>query len=153
MLGRNRTTTALGAALATAACTLLLASPAAAKSRDFQGSIGPSGAISFTLKGKKDRAKVVDLAWYRLPVECGTKGKEDASTGALTFKVPVEDGKFSAYAVYGNKKRPKAEAIVKGRINGERAHGTIIVRGSKLPVSGAGVGNCDSGKHPWNAAG
>ena len=151
MLDRSRTT--VGLATATTLCALLLAAPAAAKESEFRGPIGPSGAISFTVKGKKERTKVVDLAWYRLPVECGSKDKPDSSTGTLTFKVPVEDGKFSAYAVYGNKKRPKAEAIVKGRINGERAHGTIIVRGSKLPVSGAGVGNCDSGKHPWNAAG
>lgn len=141
------------AAVGAAACALLLAAPAAAKTREYQGPIGPSGAISFAVKGKKNRAKVVDLEWFRLPVECGRKDKEDSSTGTLTFEVPVEDGKFDAYAVYGNKNRPKAEAIIKGRINGDRAHGTIIVRGSKLPVNDAGIGNCDSGKHPWNAAG
>lgn len=139
--------------MATAACTLLLAAPAAAKTREYQGQIDREGAISFGVKGKKDRAKVVDLEWFRLPVECGRKGKPDSSTGTLTFKVPVEDGKFDAYAVYGNKKHPKAEAIIKGKINGDRAHGTIIVRGSKLPVNDAGVGNCDSGRQPWNAAG
>lgn len=142
----------VGIFAAALACGLTLASPAAAKPREFQGPIGPSGAISFDLKGKGERARVLDLEWYRLPVDCA-KGKKDTSTGTLTYKVPVEDGKFSANAVYGNKNHPKAEAIIRGRINGERAHGTIIVRGSKLPVNDAGVGDCDSGKHPWNAAG
>lgn len=141
----------LGVAAATIACALTLATPAAAKTRHYQGPIGPSGAIEFGVKGKGDRARVVDLQWYRLPVECGRN--DDTSTGTLTFEVPVESRKFNAYAVYGNPKRPKAEAIIKGRINGKRAHGTIIVRGSKLPVIDAGVGDCDSGKHPWNAAG
>lgn len=133
------------------ACALAVAAPAQGKVRDYQGPIGSAGAIEFGVKGKGDRAKVVDLRWYRLPVECGRK--DDTSTGTLTYKVPVEDGKFSANAVYGNPKRPKAEAIIEGKINGSKAHGTIIVRGTKLPVTDAGVGNCDSGKDPWNAAG
>lgn len=145
-----RTRKRLGAVVATA-LTLATAAPAAAKTREYQGPIGPSGAISFAVKGKRDRAKVLDLAWYRLPVDCGRR--DDTSTGTLTYKVAVEEGKFAANAVYGNPKHPKAEAIIRGRINGERAHGTIIVRGSKLPVNDAGVGDCDSGKHRWNAAG
>ncbi len=141
----------LGILGATAVCALALAAPAAAKTRDYKGPIGPSGAISFGVKGKGDRTKVVELEWFRLPVECGRK--DDTSSGALTFPVKVKDRKFSAYAVYGNKNHPKAEAIIRGKINGSRAHGSIIVRGSKLPVNDAGTGDCDSGKHPWNAAG
>lgn len=142
----------LGILSATLACALALAAPAAAKMREYQGPIGPSGAISFGVKGKGERAKVVDLEWFRLPVECGSK--DDTSDGTLTYEVPVNArGKFSANAVYGNPKHPKAEAIIKGKINGDRAHGSIIVRGSKLPVNDAGAGDCDSGKHPWNAAG
>jgi len=149
----GRRTTRLGVAAATAACALLLAAPALGKTREYRGQIGSSGAISFSVKGKRKRMRVVDLAWYRLPVECGKRRKEDSSTGTLTYEVSVKDGKFAANAVYGNEKRPKAEAIIRGRINGDRAHGTIIVRGSKLPVVDAGVGNCDSGKQRWNAAG
>ena len=141
----------MGVGGATAACALAIAAPAEAKVRDYQGPIGSAGAIEFSVKGKGDRAKVVDLGWYRLPVECGKK--EDSSTGTLTYKIPVEDGEFTANAAYGNPKHPKAEAIIKGKINGSKAHGTIIVRGAKLPVNGAGVGDCDSGKRPWNAAG
>lgn len=151
MWARRNGARRLALAGATAACALVLASPAAAKKREYQGPIGPSGAISFTVKGKRDRAKVIDLSWYRLPVSCGRK--DDTSTGALTYRLDIEGGRFAANAVYGNPDRPKAEAIIRGKINGKRAHGTIIVRGAKLPVSDAGVGDCDSGKHPWNAAG
>jgi hypothetical protein len=146
--GQGRTR--LGVAVAVTVGALVLAPPAAAKKRDYQGPIGPSGAISFTVKGKGDRAKVLDLEWYRLPVKCGKK--EDVSTASLNYAVPVEDGKFEASAVLGPKRKPKAEAIIKGRINGDRARGSIIVRGSKLPISD-GTGKCDSGKRPWNAAG
>lgn len=152
MLDRKRAPARFGVVAATAACALLLAAPATAKKREYQGPIGPSGAISFAVKGKKQRMRVVDLAWYRLPVECGKRNKRDSSTGTLTFSVPVKRHRFSAYAVYGKKKRPKAEAIIKGRIKGGRAHGKIIVRGSRLPVDDARSGNCDSGKHRWNAA-
>src|SRR6478752_1520124 len=108
-------------AVATVASALALATPAAAKTLDFQGSIGPSGAISFSLKGSKTKGKVVDLKWYRLPVKCG--GSHDTSAGALNYSVPVEKGKFSADAVLGNPNRPKAEAIITGKLNGDKAHG------------------------------
>jgi hypothetical protein len=140
----------IAVAVTTVASALALAAPAAAKTLDFQGPIGPSGAISFTVKGTKSKAKVVDLKWYRLPVDCG--GSDDTSTGALSYSVPLKQGKFSADAVLGNPNHPKAEAIITGKVNGKKSHGTILVRGSKLPIAG-GTGDCESGKHPWNAAG
>lgn len=135
-------------------CALALAASAAAKTTEYKGPIGPSGAISFSVKGKGDRAKVIDLEWFRLPIECGKNNTEDTSSGTLSYKLPVDEkGKFNANAVLGPKKDPKAQAIIKGKINGERAHGSIIVRGFQVPVTDAGTGDCDSGKHPWNAAG
>ena len=136
--------------MAVAGCTLALAAPASAKTLDFQGPIGPSGAISFTVKGKGDKLSVRDLEWFRLPVECGNE--ENTTSGTLSYRVKVEKGKFEAKAVLGTKKKPKAKAVIKGKINGDKASGSINVSGTKLPVSD-GTGNCASGKHPWNAAG
>ncbi len=140
----------LGALAAVVAGALVLAVPATAAKTDFQGGIDPDGAISFTVKGKGKRMKVTDLEWYRIPVKCGKK--DETNTGFLNYAVPVEKGKFEASAVLGPAKNPKAEAIVKGRVNGDNAHGSIILRGSKLPIAG-GTGDCNSGKRPWYAAG
>lgn len=150
MRNGRRNVKGLGIGAATAACALAFAGSAEAKTLDFSGPIGPSGAISFSVKGNGDRAKVQNLEWFRIEVDC--KGGDDTSTGALNYDVEVNDGKFSADAVLGNPERPKAEAIIKGKINGDRSHGSIIVRGSRVPIS-EGNGDCDSGKHPWNAAG
>lgn len=144
---------ALGGFVGATIVALAVAAPASAATRDYQGGIGQSGAISFSVKGKGDRTKVIDLEWYRLPVDCGKK--DDTSTGTLTYAVSIDrKGKFATDAISPpGAKHPKAEAIITGKVNGSRAHGTITVRGSKLPVNDAGSGDCDSGKQPWNAAG
>ena len=143
-------TSKLAAVGTTLACALAFAGLAEAKTREFSGPIGPSGAISFSLKGKGDRAKVMDLRWFRLPVDCGRS--EDTSSGSLSYKISVNDKRFKADAVLGNPKRPKAEAVIRGKIKGKDASGSILVRGSKLPISGGKTDDCESGKHPWNAA-
>lgn len=129
-----------------AACVVLLVPAVADAARTrYQGDVIPAGSISFTLKEKKSTGDqtVVKLAWKDLPVSC--KNVQQTSDGGLSFAVPVKKKVFKARAVLGNAKNPDARAVIKGKLKGKNASGTIELSGKKLPTNDGNKGNCKTG--------
>ncbi len=137
-------------ALALAICMICLTATAAAATSRYKGDVDPSGTLSFQVEKQDGKQKVAKLKWTGLPVDCG--GKPGATSGNLTFKVPVKKGAFHAKAVLGDSADPDAKANIHGTLTGKTASGTIALSGSALPLDGGNPSDCLSGKLNWSAS-
>jgi hypothetical protein len=134
-----------------ACLAMLVPTVADASKRDYAGKIDPSGTVSFTLRKKDGQRDILQFAWQELPVKCN--GKPYTTTGRLDFAIEVRDRKFKARGVLGDHDKPKARAVVKGKLKGKRrAVGTIEVDGSRLPTNDNENRNCESGLLDWKAS-
>ena len=121
----------------------------------YKGDIDVGGTVDFKVRKSKRPGhpavrKVISFKFSQLPVECD--GGDNTSSGEITFKVRVRNGKFNINGVQGSPQNPTASLRIHGELKGPRnASGTIRVRGSQTPVDVGGSDNCDSKTQDWSA--
>ena len=124
----------------------------AAPAKRYVGTFEPGGTLKFSVKKRNGNRKVVRFKFAGFPVQC-TSGSQTHSE-VLNFPLPVNRrDRFRAIGVLGNPQNPRARLRLKGKVDGPRkAHGTMQVDGSKLPIDAGGTAACDSPKTKWDAS-
>ncbi len=136
--------------LVTATLVAALAMPAAALAgtRHFDGSVDPSGGISFDAKTRSGKVVKVlpGLAFDKVPVTCDS-GKR-TFTGNFDFGMAVRIGQFKGTGLYD----PSGGVKVAGEFthHGRRANGIIRISGDFDLGNGVTRTNCH-GSHQWHA--
>jgi len=131
--------------IATVVATLGLPASATAGTRHFDGSVDPSGAISFDARTRLGRVVKVlpGLAFKHVPMICDDGAR--TVTGGFKFGIPVAHRRFTGTGIYtgGGKVTVSGEFTHHGR----RADGTIKISGNFTAIGATG---CHA-KHDWRA--
>lgn len=131
---------------------LALPTQAFAKTREYTGTVAPSGTLEFKWKKKKKRKpKVKGLTFSQVPITCAEGA--NTTTGRLTFGIKVRKKRFQADA----KDNEGSMLTVAGTVSKGGSSGTIRVFGATPldnpptdpPTRGTG---CDTGVLNWTAS-
>ncbi len=138
--------TALAVALA-----LALPGAAMAFTHPYLGAVEPAGTVSFKVKKKHGKTRVIKFRFEAVPVTCDAGAT--TTFGHLKFGVKVKKRKFHAVAVAdppGPKEGSTLHVDGKLRNKSRRAEGELRVFGAAPTAAGTGV-NCHTGRRPWTA--
>ena len=131
---------------------LVIPSQAAAGTRGYTGAVETGGTLSFKLKSRKGKKKILrrTFTFGAIPIQCAAG---PSTAGAqLTFTMKVnEKGKFGARAI--DQEGGGSSLRVKGKLKrkGRRAGGTIRIFGETPLEDGTTGTECDTGKLSWAA--
>lgn len=129
--------------------TLVTPPGVGAAGRQYAGAFESGGRHGFTVVDGQRGQRLSRYGWSGLPIGC--EGGPRVTGGSVGGRMPVVDGRFKVVATASNFKESKLtlRGVLKGSMTAE---GTIRIRGTKVPVTGGGFANCDSGKVAWTAA-
>lgn len=87
-------------------------------------------------------------------MDCQGHPNPEATSGEITFRVPVRNKRFQINGIAGDPNNPTAALRVRGELTAPRkAKGTIRVHGSAVPLDPptGGRGDCESTRQDWTA--
>jgi hypothetical protein len=150
-------TTRIGICAAALAIACAIPAIAGGSTSSYHGRFDPSGTLKFKRAKKKHTPPAAaGFSFTKFPLASCDNGA-NTETSSLNFSVLVKHRKFHAKGVIGDDPtHPDSELILKGKFsrNHHKAHGTMRIFGSKVPVddqTNGSTDNCDSGTLDWTA--
>ena len=150
--------TRIGICAAALAIACAIPAIAGGATSSYHGRFDPSGTLKFKRAKKKHTPPAVGgFSFTKFPLASCDNGANTESS-SLNFSVLVKHRKFHAKGVVTppHSNIPDSTLILKGKFsrNHHKAHGTMRIFGSKVPVddqTNGSTDNCDSGTLDWTA--
>jgi hypothetical protein len=146
----------IGICVGAVAIVAALPALAGGTTTSYRGSFDPSGRLSFRSGNHHHMHVVIGFKFTKFPLHC-EHGPNTESTGLDPNYYPrIKHRTFHAYGLIGDRAHPRSELLLTGTFSRDRsrAHGTMHVFGSHVPVDDQTNGktdHCNSGKLAWTA--
>jgi hypothetical protein len=132
---------------------LALPTQALAKTREYAGTVAPSGTLEFKWKKKKKgKPKVKGLTFRQVPIACD--GGPNTTFGKVTGGLTVKKKRFGAQLT---NEEGTSNLHIAGSVSKSGSGGTIQIFGAApletpLPDGSTTGSNCDTGVLNWTAS-